>query len=505
MPRICIVGAGIAGLRCAESLLNNGFEVTILEARDRIGGRMCQATLPSGIVLDLGPNWVHGAKDNPFVELAQRTNTALHSWQQQKEQNNIFNENGEILADGRFLSDRVWDILAEAFKYSEENTASIDPETSLYDYFVDRVKNVIPEGEGCEHRRKGILQMCELWGNYVGSSVQTQSLKFFWLEQCINGEHLFCAGTFKEILHVLAKPALAGAEIRLSTKVTTIQESGDKVEVITDAGSAFEFDEVVVTAPLGWLKRNKQTFVPPLPSKFALAIDSIGYGCLEKVFITFPSAFWLNPNTTPETQPFAGFTQWLAPSYAPETNPRRWYNECLELSTLPEPRAHPTLLFYIFGDQAITLSKQLNALESGEAKKEHLIKMYKPYYSLLPNYVEEKCVPVSCVATDWLSDELAGWGSYGTYRTGLLEGDSDIKIMRRGLPERHIWFAGEHIGPFIALGTISGAYWSGESVGKRIAAAYGLSSDDIESSSLRNDVQHIRETSASTVEEAKRV
>jgi len=37
---VCIVGAGISGLRCADVLLSNGFEVTILEARDRIGGRV---------------------------------------------------------------------------------------------------------------------------------------------------------------------------------------------------------------------------------------------------------------------------------------------------------------------------------------------------------------------------------------------------------------------------------------------------------------------------------
>ena len=39
-----IVGAGISGLRCAEVLLENGFQVTILEARDRIGGRVSTFT-----------------------------------------------------------------------------------------------------------------------------------------------------------------------------------------------------------------------------------------------------------------------------------------------------------------------------------------------------------------------------------------------------------------------------------------------------------------------------
>lgn len=37
---VCIVGAGLAGLRCAEILIDEGVKVTIIEARDRIGGRV---------------------------------------------------------------------------------------------------------------------------------------------------------------------------------------------------------------------------------------------------------------------------------------------------------------------------------------------------------------------------------------------------------------------------------------------------------------------------------
>lgn len=71
-------------------------------------------------------------------------------------------------------------------------------------------------------------------------------------------------------------------------------------------------------------------------------------------------------------------------------------------------------------------------------------------------------------------DPLAGNGSYSNFQTGLVEGDKDIEIMREGLPGRGLWFAGEHTAPFVALATVTGAYWSGEGVAKRIADAYGM-------------------------------
>lgn len=45
---------------------------------------------------------------------------------------------------------------------------------------------------------------------------------------------------------------------------------------------------------------------------------------------------------------------------------------------------------------------------------------------------------------------------------------ADIECIQHGMPERHIWFAGEHVVPREGLGTVSGAYESGERVAKRI-------------------------------------
>lgn len=52
--------------------------------------------------------------------------------------------------------------------------------------------------------------------------------------------------------------------------------------------------------------------------------------------------------------------------------------------------------------------------------------------------------------------------------------EDDIRALRAGVPERGLWLAGEHTAPFVALGTLTGAYWSGEAVGMRLLAANGL-------------------------------
>jgi len=99
-------------------------------------------------------------------------------------------------------------------------------------------------------------------------------------------ENLFCAGTYKKILDRIAQPAVENVEIRYSTtavEVISFQEKGDKVRVTTSNKEHLIFDEVVVTAPLGWLKKNKKTFVPPLPKRLASAIDNIGYGNMTSI------------------------------------------------------------------------------------------------------------------------------------------------------------------------------------------------------------------------------
>ncbi|KAK7431766.1 hypothetical protein QQZ08_001706 [Neonectria magnoliae] len=475
-PHVAVIGAGLSGLRCADILLQYGFKVTVIEARNRVGGRLHQETLPNGHLVDLGPNWIHGTADNPMLDLAKQTNTAVGSWDARSY---VFDQFGDLfqVEEGEVYATLMWDIVQDAFKHSNKSCKDIHHGESLHDFFLQKVVEKIPDTENdYEKKRKIIMQMSELWGAFVGSPIFKQSLKFFWLEECIEGENLFCAGTYKNVLDTVAKPVLEGAEIKFQTKVERIsyrRDPEEKVKIQVEGGQTLEFDEVIVTTPLGWLKRNLDAFEPALPIRLTKAIESIGYGCLEKVYVSFPKAFWLAPEG--KGRKVQGFAQWLSPEYAPESNPERWNQEVVELASLTPETSHPTLLFYTYGEQSQYLTDQVAALPSQEKKDEFLLNFFKPYYSRLPHYSESDtdCKPTGCLASDWLHDELAGFGSYSNFQVGLETGDDDIRTMREGLPNQGLWLAGEHTAPFVGLGTATGAYWSGESVGRRIAESYG--------------------------------
>ena len=167
---------------------------------------------------------------------------------------------------------------------------------------------------------------------------------------------------------------------------------------------------------------------------------------------------------------------WSHPEYATDTNPRRWIQQSLNLAALPPPCAQPTLLFYIFGDCARHIAHISSPSSSAPAAQEALIAFFRPYFSRLPNYSAEDPAhqPAAALATSWTTDAFAGEGSYCNFQVGLERGDEDVEVMRRGEPERGVWLAGEHTAPFVALGTVTGAWWSGEGVARRVLGTYGV-------------------------------
>ena len=152
----------------------------------------------------------------------------------------------------------------------------------------------------------------------------------------------------------------------------------------------------------------------------------------------------------------------------------------MSLASLPDPHAHPTLLFYTYGDGGAEIINRISGLEPSSSEyRDSLIETLHPFYSRLPGYSADNadCVPVALLATQWQKDEFAGNGSYCNFQVGVQEADVDIEVLRSGDgigPVRGLWFAGEHTAPFVALGTTTGAFWSGERVARLVCREVGI-------------------------------
>lgn len=176
--RVCVVGAGISGLRAACLLALEGLEVTILEARGHIGGRVHQSSM-LGSSVDVGASWIHGTQANPFVDLAALSGTATAAC---GAVDSIFDTEGGYLEKqyAKKLYQRVWDILDEASDYSKTHYSDIPAEASLKTFVSAKLE------EHCSEKQLlGLI--IEMWGAFMGADYETQSLKNLSLDEGVIG------------------------------------------------------------------------------------------------------------------------------------------------------------------------------------------------------------------------------------------------------------------------------------------------------------------------------
>lgn len=129
-----------------------------------------------------GANWVHGTEKNPIADIARRTKTITHVLEERQA---VIDSQGNRLDDALVaeLNEAVWGTIAMAFRYSDEKFAEIDKSKSLMDFFREQILTI----EKDPRKQSLILEQAHLWGAFVGDSVERQSLKFVFLEECVDG------------------------------------------------------------------------------------------------------------------------------------------------------------------------------------------------------------------------------------------------------------------------------------------------------------------------------
>uniref|UniRef100_A0A671YTH1 [histone-H3]-N(6),N(6)-dimethyl-L-lysine(4) FAD-dependent demethylase n=1 Tax=Sparus aurata TaxID=8175 RepID=A0A671YTH1_SPAAU len=244
---VIIIGAGASGLAAARQLQNFGTQVVVLEARERIGGRVWDDT-SLGVTVGRGAQIVNGCVNNPIALMCEQMGIKMHKL---GERCDLFQEGGQVTdpaIDKRmdFHFNAILDVVSE---WRKDKSQSQDT----------------PLREKVQEVKKNFLQE---------SGIQFSDLEEKVLQFHLSNLEYACGSTLDQ--------------------VQSIDYSGDVVKVTSSNGSQWTAQKVLVTVPLTLLQKNFIQFNPPLPERKLKAIHSLGAGIIEKIALQFPYRFWDN-------------------------------------------------------------------------------------------------------------------------------------------------------------------------------------------------------------------
>ncbi|HKA39928.1 MAG TPA: NAD(P)/FAD-dependent oxidoreductase, partial [Burkholderiales bacterium] len=287
---VLVAGAGLAGLAAAHDLTARGATVTVVDARDRVGGRVwtrTEAGLPPPV--ELGPEFIHGRPPVTFALMRKAGIAAVDA--------PIFRV---AFRDGS-LAPRGDDVFAEVRRVVRRHAAALARRDMSFEAFLARAAREMSDEavtfarmraqgyDAAEPARLSARAIAEEWGNEGGQ----------------NAGHLRPAGGYGALLDALAAALGSGVELRLRSVVRAVRWKRGEVEVLgttsKSKGSASEPFRVVarkavVTLPLGVLQlgpraRGAVRFSPALAAK-RKPLEGLVAGAVIKVPLLFRTAFW---------------------------------------------------------------------------------------------------------------------------------------------------------------------------------------------------------------------
>jgi monoamine oxidase/CRP-like cAMP-binding protein len=289
--RIIVIGAGLAGLAAAGALRERGFDVVILEARNRSGGR-----IHTQYCAEIGTQWIYGTEGNPITNLARRhgldtlfvggDSTYRGGWESME----VYHEKRGRVSD----ADKWKSILAaDRLRDGIETLRRDAIRQGKPDFSVAQAVSDMQYRLHLEDGVSGYLPWHVALFAREDCAAPPDSLScLFWEE----GYEVYGYGdsVLLDGYGSLVAKLEEGLDIRYQEFVTAIEHkpgSGDRVIVRTQ-NSEHRANRVIVTLPLGVLKSGSVRFQPALSDFKVKAIDRLGVGVLGKLFFFFKDVFW---------------------------------------------------------------------------------------------------------------------------------------------------------------------------------------------------------------------
>lgn len=424
--KILVIGAGIAGLAAARELKRRGFEVAILEGRDRIGGRIWTDRSLGGVPVDLGASWIHGHVGNPVTQLAEEFKVRMLT--SDYEDYDLYDADGKLVSQSKV--DVIWLDFETFLKDMENLGESIESDITM----AEALRRVT-SGKKFSDEDKRFLNWCLASASVeAGAEMEELSQRYSQEDEEFDGDEKIFPDGYDQIIAGLSQDL----EFKLNQKVRRIEQKNDRVVVTTEKDS-FEADRVLVTLPLGVLKADTVEFSPPLPEAKRKAIERLGMGVLNKVVLQFEEPFW------PEKKDFLSYASNEAGQFP-------------EFMNVYGYERSPILVALTGGNFARAIEKKSEEEVIREAQ-DVLRKIYGSKVSKLQAYR----------ITRWASDPFSG-GAYSHVPLGATPADYDA--LAEPVDQR-VFFAGEATHRKYP-GTVHGAFLSGIREAERIAKGSSL-------------------------------
>lgn len=260
---VIIIGAGVAGISAARQLQAASIRTLILEARDRIGGRVLTDTQTLGHKFDRGPYWLHNKATNPLVPLAREAGIGL--FESSYENNSSFNQ-------GALSTNPSWKDVTEAAVAWEMR--QLLPFARLNDRALGAT---LPNPSPAQRHLANIFAV------EMGEDPSLVSLQGYYNLEA--GEDLIPSTGMGPLVQGLA----GGLDIRLNSPVSTLRWDG--AHGVTAIGSFGQVTarKVIITVPTGVLAAGAIRFDPVLPNAKQTALANLPMGALEKVAMVLPA------------------------------------------------------------------------------------------------------------------------------------------------------------------------------------------------------------------------
>jgi len=452
---VVIIGAGWAGISAAATLKKKGIEkFRVLEAKGHIGGRSFthhENWEGHDVACDLGSMWIQNAKGNLLNEYIKKYKIPTHV---SKFKTRIYEENGKgPMEDDKFqaLEEELFEDGFYDYQAGRQQLAWIrgeEPLSKSRDLYLQKLKK-----KPLKQKLAKVLIRDQIELEYSGS-LEELSLMHWNTDSWIGGsnshDHFVMTG-YSSLVYAYAKDEGIMDKIIMNSPVSTIDSSSsdDLIELtLKDGETSIKAKKVIVTVPLGVLQANAIEFIPTLPKSHSSAIQRLGMGKMNKIFMFFKSedVFWPMPSSHFE----------VLGDVTDRDSTFLFYN------SLSFSEEKPALYAFFKGPQVEQIEREFASQDPNMYQEKITELAMECLQSMFGKDVPR---PEKVVVTGWVADEYTR-GAYSFNKVGMKSRDREVLTFP--IAENRIHFAGEatHEKYFA---TTTGAFLSGRNAAKKVA------------------------------------